>query len=735
MKQPKKLRPTDKPFDQNEVDLELMLYTTMKVQQRKRTYFGIVFYVIFLLLTINYFLFSTFIVTGDQYWLNYTLKFDILRRPSPNQDVTKNFYEIGVHAEFWDWVHDNIATSLFNDVDISGQPLPANERRYLSTHNKLFGSLRFRQIRVGGNKEGTCVNMLPNFGVVNGTSVYDQFEQVCYPPFDERYISSSPVGGTASYPTVENPGTMYKYGTCEENGGGVPFIGFGRLTTYPCSGHAAFVSFNESSAVGAKFFQDLQSNYFVDIATRIVLIEYFVYNANLNYFVSIKNSVEWTAGGQAVPSWDYRIFKLEVLRTTVDYIQFSLAVLLPLFVAFYIYQYFEGLYLAYVDYKDGHASHWINYIISPWNLISAINYGLFTVSFILKLVWWSHPDRSKFQITDTKYPHLDEIALVYSLDTQVMGVIALFTILILFRYMEISEENNILVRTFITGFGKIIATAFITFYTLLTFGWAYYMSFGFQLEGFKDIFYSLLTLFRILLGEIDYGDLRNANRYLAAILYILFVIIGFFLVLNMFLAVTKDTFSDVIEDQSIGNEPIVLEIFNFLWGKLGKVKDNISETIFGEDPETIYSKSIPKENKFDQGDHKILDILSAYQEANEGAQLTIQDLKKSLGKGASFELVARIMDRFDRDKDGTIDVKEIAEASKTTDITALEEDKYLEEEAKRHEKEILERIKEESLKSIGISKESKSDKQKKVYEKIDELAAKIDLISKLVNKI
>jgi hypothetical protein len=56
--------PTDAPFEQNEVDLELMLYTTIKVQDRKRTYLGIVIYVIFLLLVINYFLFSTFIITG-----------------------------------------------------------------------------------------------------------------------------------------------------------------------------------------------------------------------------------------------------------------------------------------------------------------------------------------------------------------------------------------------------------------------------------------------------------------------------------------------------------------------------------------------------------------------------------------------------------------------------------------------------------------------------------------------
>ena len=208
--------------------------------------------------------------------------------------------------------------------------------------------------------------MLPSFGIVNGSKVYNDFEQVCYPPFDERYISTKPLGGTPSYPTLENQGTKYKFGTCEENGGGVPFIGFGRLTTYPCSGHAAFVSFNETAAVGAQFFQDLQANYFIDISTRIVLIEYFVYNPNLNYFVSVKNSVEWTAGGQAAPSWDYRIFKLEVLRTPVDYIQFALAIFLPLYVSFYVYQYFEGLYLAYVDSRDGHGSHWINYIISPW---------------------------------------------------------------------------------------------------------------------------------------------------------------------------------------------------------------------------------------------------------------------------------------------------------------------------------------------------------------------------------
>jgi hypothetical protein len=353
----------------------------------------------------------------------------------------------------------------------------------------------------------------------------------------------------------------------------------------------------------------------------------------------------------------------------------------------------------------------------------------------LKLIWWSHPDRTSFQITDTKYPHLDEIALVYSLDTQIMGINTLFTILYAFRFLEISEENNILVRTMITGFGKIIATGFITFYALFTFSWAYYMSFGFQLQGFKDIFYSLLTLFRILFGGVDYSDLRTTNRHVSAVLYIAYVIIGFFLVLNMFLAVTKDTFSDVIEDQSIGNEPIIIEIFKFFVDKLIKTKDHASEAIFGEDPATIYSKAIPKENKFDQGDQRILEILARYQEANEGAELTLQDLKKSLGKGASFELITRIMDRFDKDKDGTIDVKEISEATKQIDINALAEDQMMIDEAKKHEKEIMDKIKDESLKSIGLSKEKKATKKAKMYETIAELSGKVDLISKLVNKL
>jgi hypothetical protein len=208
--------------------------------------------------------------------------------------------------------------------------------------------------------------MLPAFGVVNGSSVYDQFEQVCYPEFEERFISKAPTGGTTEFPSQENPGDLYKFGTCEENGGGVPYLGFAKFTTYPCSGHSAFISLNDTYDDAATFFGDLKSKYFIDKATRIVIIEYFVYNANLNYFVSIKNAMEFPVGGQAVPSWDYRIFKLEVLRTPVDYLQFALSILLPLFVAFYVYQYVEGLYLAYVDYRDGHSGHWINYILAPW---------------------------------------------------------------------------------------------------------------------------------------------------------------------------------------------------------------------------------------------------------------------------------------------------------------------------------------------------------------------------------
>lgn len=61
---------------------------------------------------------------------------------------------------------------------------------------------------------------------------------------------------------------------------------------------------------------------------------------------------------------------------------------------------------------------------------------------------------------------------------------------------------------------------------------------------------SSFTLFRIILGDFDFHQLEAANRYLGPIFFMLFVFFVFFVLINMFLAIINDTYSEVKGDMA-----------------------------------------------------------------------------------------------------------------------------------------------------------------------------------------
>lgn len=52
-------------------------------------------------------------------------------------------------------------------------------------------------------------------------------------------------------------------------------------------------------------------------------------------------------------------------------------------------------------------------------------------------------------------------------------------------------------------------------------------------------------MFRIILGDFNFQELQQANRILGPAYFILYVFFVFFVLLNMFLAIINDTYSEV----------------------------------------------------------------------------------------------------------------------------------------------------------------------------------------------
>lgn len=82
------------------------------------------------------------------------------------------------------------------------------------------------------------------------------------------------------------------------------------------------------------------------------------------------------------------------------------------------------------------------------------------------------------------------------------------------------------------------------------------------------------TLFRIILGDFNFHELEEANRVLGPAYFILYVFFVFFVLLNMFLAIINDTYSEVKAE--IANQKSEFEMADYFKKGYNRMMDKLN---------------------------------------------------------------------------------------------------------------------------------------------------------------
>jgi hypothetical protein len=91
----------------------------------------------------------------------------------------------------------------------------------------------------------------------------------------------------------------------------------------------------------------------------------------------------------------------------------------------------------------------------------------------------------------------------------------------------------------IAGFGCMF---FIVFFAFAQLG---YLLFGTQVPDYSSFSNAIFALLRTILGDFNFQALETANRVLGPLFFLTYVFFVFFVLLNMFLAIINDTYSEV----------------------------------------------------------------------------------------------------------------------------------------------------------------------------------------------
>ena len=364
---------------------------------------------------------------------------------------------------------------------------------------------------------------------------------------------------------------------------GVPY-GFHHVTIEGFEKDAGFPLFFDVN-FGYQKGQDIlnygREGFYLDDQTSMVTLQAVTYNPHFKLFASIEIKLEFETGGRIRMRYDVQSIRVDMYSTPRD--QRRLVAELIFVAATLLDVLIEVKEL--ICRKRGGVSI-ASYFTSIWNYIDAVNILLMLY---LSFTWFNFQTKEfaafspveRFEVysnidADARFLQFNEEEmkrmLVFFSDTKKLSTLlsdyvtgsACALVLLIMRILKVldfQERMGIVTRT-------ITNAAVDLFHWLILFGLIFFLYvymgfliFGTAILSFSTVERSFQTCFGILLGEIGVTEemFNLPNRASVYIFYYTFIMIVFFVLINVFLAIIVDAYVDV-KNKAENSESLPTEV-------------------------------------------------------------------------------------------------------------------------------------------------------------------------------
>ncbi|TNN12884.1 Polycystic kidney disease 2-like 1 protein isoform 2 [Schistosoma japonicum] len=431
--------------------------------------------------------------------------------PSDDQPALQT---IDDHASMWNYIKGQLMDALYHDAWYNRLNVSFNEKEFIGHDNKLLGTARLRQLKVDPLKCNTPKYM--------GSIV-----EKCYPAYsiETRYTGPIEIQGniTPLY-TIK----AWNFSTSAITGASSYSAPYG---SYDGSGYIQDLSRSrdETEAILSELFLGR----WIDQSTRVLFIDFALYNANINMFIIVKIIFEMPESGGLFSSSEIQPVRLFRYQTSTDYFVLACEIVYLIFLVYYIIE--EILELSVKRWK---------YFISIWNLmdlamvvISLICAGFLIYSDIIVA------DRMSTLINDvSSYPNFDSLSNLHSLYIRSMAICVFLGMIKIFKYLTIDRSLNQLTRTMDIAANDLFG--FLVMFCIVYFAYAQmsYLAFSARTIEYSSFTQTTYSLLRIMLGDISFPSILKSHPVLGPVFFVTFVFFVFFVLLNMFLAIVDESY-------------------------------------------------------------------------------------------------------------------------------------------------------------------------------------------------
>lgn len=358
---------------------------------------------------------------------------------------------------------------------------------------------------------------------------------------------------------------------------GVPF--WGSKSIYSGGGFTADLGYfmeQAKNVVG-----DLQTYNWIDKYTRAVFVELTVFNAPANLFSSVTYLVEFTGTGAATTFLRVDTFRLYQhvgsLSAVVGACEFIAVVIV--IIVFYV--------TCRKSYKEGRA-----FFKNPWNVLDVAQITLCFSAFGLYVARIAN---RKWTVNKVQENPFIFISFHYAIKADEFNtyIIASIVFIATLKFLQLLGFNRyiaVLGHTIAKAGKDLLPLGIEVLIVLFAFNIFAYIVFGNKVGGMADFITTFETTLAMTLGKAYFMDLSHADAVLGPLFFSVFVLTMQFFMLNMFMAIIMDTYSDVNSELD-GDSP-EFEMAGFLLSYLKSLFGSGSEFQAGDE---IWRKTKEKE--------------------------------------------------------------------------------------------------------------------------------------------
>ncbi|KAH8249293.1 hypothetical protein KR032_008238 [Drosophila birchii] len=451
-------------------------------------------------------------------------------RPAPTDDIRSNeetYFEnrIDNHAQskdgyYWDPGPDMKTGAREIRKTIPEPPTPVPDRQTRTKHNisnhhlegrvflyenLLLGPPRLRQIRV--KKESCYVN-----------DAFIRYFNSCYAAYSRGSEDMADFQGI-QYQTMKSLHSMPLWTV---------------LAYYRTGGYVIDLTYEKDENLA--IVTNLKNNHWLDRGSRLCLVEFNLFNDNTDIFQSVKLIAEIPPTGGVIPQAQFQTVKQHSFFTDR-----SMAMLVV-----YIFWYIMVVYYTIYEINEVRKSGCKNYIFSIMNVLDCIILLLcylalgYNIWHTLKI-----SSVSTKAMAELTYQSLDVLCFWNIIYVDMMAILAFLVWIKIFKFISFNKTLVQFTTTLkrcskdLAGFSLMFGIVFLAYAQLGL------LLFGTKHPDFRNFITSILTMIRMILGDFQYNLIEQANRVLGPIYFLTYILLVFFILLNMFLAIIMETYNTV----------------------------------------------------------------------------------------------------------------------------------------------------------------------------------------------